>query len=183
MRHMLKNNNIDNLQIVTLDPSQWEQYKLLRLEALQTDPQAFGRSYEEEQAYSAEKWQQRLRDSRNGVSHSYFASLNSRLIGMVEAKILHEKTATIAVIMHTFISKSYRNKGIARKLLQHVLKKLVARGGVTSIQLDVNTKQKEALQLYQSLGFTVIEEKKRLMGDGKLHDEFLMELNPHSMLQ
>lgn len=38
---------MDTIQVVTLQPSKWQEYKNLRLLALKEEPQAFGSTYEE----------------------------------------------------------------------------------------------------------------------------------------
>lgn len=40
-----------DIQIIKLPPERWNEYKTLRLRALQDDPQAFGSSYAKEVAY------------------------------------------------------------------------------------------------------------------------------------
>ena len=49
---------MNKIQIIKLPPERWNEYKALRLRALQDDPQAFGSSYAKEVTYSDEKWQE-----------------------------------------------------------------------------------------------------------------------------
>lgn len=167
--------------IITLSPSQWQMYKTLRLEALQSDPQAFGRSFAEEVLYPDEKWQERLAGISTSSVYSYFASIKDKLVGMVGAKIIEEGGQKVAVVMQMYVQKNQRGKGIGQLLLLTLLKELQKRSDIVSVQLDVNTSQKNAIKLYQKMGFTIIKETKRLMGDGDYHDEYVMEINTASI--
>ncbi len=169
---------MSNIAIISLSPSEWEKYKTLRLEALQSDPEAFGRSYAEEVSYTDERWQQRLDD--NNV-YSYFAEVDDQLVGMVGAKITEEDNKKVAVIMQMYVQKDQRGKGIGKLLIHKILDTLQKRSDIVSIQLDVNTALENAVKLYQKMGFTIIKENKKKMGDGKDHKMFLMELNKTSL--
>ena len=59
-----------------LTKDDWKIYKELRLEALQNDPQAFGRSYKEEAVLPDSSWIGQLEDSRRA---SYGAENNHKL--------------------------------------------------------------------------------------------------------
>ena len=71
------------LNIVTLSASEWQEYKKIRLQALQKDPCAFGSTYEKESDYTDERWKQRLREASGGKSCIFFAEVNKQLVGMI----------------------------------------------------------------------------------------------------
>lgn len=48
---------MSDIKIIRLDPSRWQDSKRLRLEALKTDPIAFGSSYEESARFEDAIWQ------------------------------------------------------------------------------------------------------------------------------
>ncbi len=169
---------MSSIAIITLSPSEWQKYKELRLEALQSDPEAFGRSYAEENAYGDEKWKQRLADTN---VYSYFASADEKLVGMIGAKIVEEENKKVAVIMQMYVQKEQRGKGVGKLLMHKLLETLQKRNDIVSIQLDVNTSQENAVKLYQKMGFTIIKENAKEMGDGKRYNMFLMELNKASI--
>ena len=71
------------LTIEQLDNSQWREYKAIRLQALQNDPQAFLSTFARESAFSDETWQQRLQTANQGeTSWMYFARQNGDVVGM-----------------------------------------------------------------------------------------------------
>src|SRR5688500_5727995 len=79
------------LTITRLDPSDWQAFKLIRLEALATDPQAFLASYDESRAWSGPVWREQL-EAADGGSGSWllFARRGHALAGMVGAHLVEE---------------------------------------------------------------------------------------------
>lgn len=55
-------------------PSQWELYKSIRLEALQTNPEVFGSNYAKEVLYTQENWV------------SFFSRFDARYFWLMEAR-------------------------------------------------------------------------------------------------
>jgi hypothetical protein len=48
-------------------PEHWEQYRFIRLEALQTNPDLFGSQYQQEAAKSAQEWQALLQNDLRAI--------------------------------------------------------------------------------------------------------------------
>ncbi len=62
-----------DITIVDLPASRWPEFRLLRLEALQDSPQAFGSSYQYEVSLPDDHWIGRLRESEERRAVSLFA--------------------------------------------------------------------------------------------------------------
>src|SRR4029078_3674328 len=58
--------NAADLTITRLDPDAWQDYKILRLQALATYPQAFEASYDELRAKPGTYWTERIQDVVEG---------------------------------------------------------------------------------------------------------------------
>ncbi len=86
------------------------------------------------------------------------------------------KTKHIARIFAVYVKPDYRGQGIAKKLLDDALEQIRENKDVVKVQLMVNPKQKAAVTLYKSKGFTVVGELKRELKIGEeFYDEFVME--------
>lgn len=137
----------------------WQDFKKIRLEALQEEPQAFGSSYAKESVYTDEKWQESF--SKPDVA-IVIAKETDKPVGMIG---YHLKNNSDAHIWGMFVSKDYRNKGIGKMLLEKLIDQAKQILQVQKISLDVNPEQVTAVKLYSSLGFQGDGTRKFLMGD------------------
>lgn len=153
-----------------LPESRWKEYKALRLEALKSDPTAFGSSYTEEVKLSENEWKKRIKNA-------LFALLNDKPTGMIvyvfgkKLKIKH-----IANIYGVYVKKEYRNQGAGKRLVASAISLIKKNKNIIKINLNVNPKQKAAVRLYKRYGFKTIGVlKKDLYVNGKFYDELIME--------
>src|SRR5947209_7654165 len=110
---------MNHLEIIKLQPEDWQAYKSLRLEALRNEPQAFGSSYQENLQKPDVYWQGRLADAAEGKkSWLLFAKEKDRLIGMIGAFITDEKDA--AEIISVYVTKEKRGKGVSKALMTEI---------------------------------------------------------------
>jgi ribosomal protein S18 acetylase RimI-like enzyme len=159
------------LEIKQLGQDRWRDYRNLRLEALETEPLAFGKSYsEEEQGISEQGWKDRIRNM-------FFAASDGKPIGMAALVVENNlKTKHIANIYSVFVGREYRGRGVGKSLLECVVNETEKNKDITKIKLSVNTEQTAAIRLYQSCGFEIVGRlKQELCIDGKFYDEFMME--------
>ena len=160
-------------EIIALPPEQWPAYKALRLEALQSDPQAFGASH----AAAVEKpdafWHDGLvRAAQSDGQWILFARTQNRFVGMIGAFV--GDSPVVASVVMVYVTQSERGQGIARQLMNALITE-VRYSGVGRLRLTVNSTQHAAVALYKSSGFAVIGTENARLGDGNFHDEFLME--------
>ncbi len=144
-----------------LHPSDWQMYKTIQLEALQSDPQAFGSSYKEWEIFSDEKWQERPSDPDTCI---VIAKDNDTPIGLIGYHVKNK--GKDAHLWGMFVSKKYRGKGVGKELLEKIIEKAEQAPSIRKLSLDVNPNQVSAVQLYKSIGFTEIGEREYMMGDG-----------------
>ncbi len=164
---------MDNIEIVTLQPDQWQEYKKLRLEALKGEPQAYGSSYKDNLKLPDETWKQLLEDSLKGESQWYlFAKHRNNLVGMVGAFV---KENNIAQVIAVYVTKEMRGQGIAKQLMDDLISKIAQNKSIKKLSVGVNPIQSAALNLYQSLGFTIVKKEKTVLGDGKEYEVYELE--------
>ncbi|HNT30567.1 MAG TPA: N-acetyltransferase, partial [bacterium] len=89
---------------------------------------------------------------------------------------LRYKLRHVATIVSVYVQPDTRKQGIARQLMETVLADLTGLGYIRKAKLTVNPCQKEAVALYERLGFTragVLKEEMRV-GD-RFDDHWIME--------
>lgn len=171
MNNMIETNQKLNIEIFQPLPSQWQEYKELRLRALKSEPQAFASSFERESAYPDEKWQQRLKESGNGKSWVFCArNVDGKFVGMIggyrdDNDIQNHSTQ----IWGVYVDSEMRGKGIAKALMGKILEEFDRNSDIETVILEVNSDQEVAKKLYKSFGFEEVTTYPHLMGDNQEH--------------
>jgi len=146
----------EEVEIRRLTDQDASAYYGLRLEALETEPQAFSSSPEEHRALTPAVIAKRLGSSPEDRSFVLAACVDDALVGM--AGFFQEeglKTRHRGRIWGVYVSQKWRRKGIARVLLTEIIRRAQTRPDLEQIILSVATTQTAAQQLYASLGFEV----------------------------
>lgn len=163
------------IEIVQLAPDNWKLLKDMRLKALQTDPLAFGRTYEEESGLSEEDWKAKLTDPD---VEWFFSKKDGKFVAMAGIHFLKRKVVEHkAEINGVFVDPEYRKQGVGEDLMRNLLAKLRANPKIVKIDLQVCAVQESAVKMYEKLGFrTVGIHEKSAKIDGKYYDMISMEL-------
>ena len=158
------------IDVKTLPPERWGEAKELRLQALKTDPTAFGSSYEEEENFTKEEWQMRMKNALFAMSDD---SPVGTITYLFDGRL---KTKHIARIFAVYVDPKRRGQGIGNKLLETALRLIQENKGIVKVQLMVNLEQVAAVELYKAMGFAVVGQmKKEIQVDGQFYDELIME--------
>jgi ribosomal protein S18 acetylase RimI-like enzyme len=144
-------------------------YRDIRLEALKANPEAFGSTFEAENAQPLSWFFDRL-----GTTTVLGAFSDMKLVAMAGFAIQQgQKQAHKGFLWGMYVRPSARGTGVGRRLVDSVLD--VARQRVELIQLTVVRDNEPARRLYTSLGFLDYGlEKNALKQDGCYYDEVLM---------
>jgi ribosomal protein S18 acetylase RimI-like enzyme len=144
-------------------------FRDIRLEALRTNPEAFGSSFDVESAQPASWFSDRL-----GSSVILGAFRDTELVGIAGFAVQQgRKSAHKGLLWGMYVRPNARAIGVGRRLVEAILD--VARQHVELIQLSVVRDNAAARGLYASLGFVDYGlEKNALKQDSRYYDEVLM---------
>ncbi|MGD0478357.1 MAG: GNAT family N-acetyltransferase [Nitrososphaerales archaeon] len=137
------------MEIRKLPADRWRDHRDLRLEALKSDPSAFGSSFEEEETFTEDEWRKR-------IQNVLFALSDGRPIGMI-VYVFDEglKTKHIAEIYGFYVSANHRGEGVGTRLLERALLHIRKNKRVIKVTLAVNPEQRAAVKPYRRAGFVV----------------------------
>lgn len=172
---------MDKIKVIELSPNRWREYRELRLEALQKDPQAFGQKYHKAVDFPDSYWTEHLENTiKKDKLLVHFAESNGKLIGMIEAFFhSNEETKDSAQIFSVYVTLAFRGRGIAKRLQAHLLLELGKTQGLKKVRVMVNKMQKSAVNLYKDGNFKVISTQNKVLGDGKEYEIDTMEQELH----
>ncbi len=160
------------IQIRRLAPADAALYRDIRLEALRCNPEAFGSTFDAENAQPLTVFSDRI-----GGSSVFGAFLDSKLVGIAGLLIgKGQKEAHKGRLVGMYVRPSARRAGVGRRLVETIVES--ARHSVELIQLAVVSDNEPARRLYERRGFVEYGlEKKALKQGGHYYDEVLMAKN------
>ncbi len=107
-----------------------------------------------------------IEDLTNPLSY-YYVLVSDRFLGYIILWIDEDK----AQISSFVVKKEYRNKGYGFKFINFIFEKLKSLG-IREVTLEVRPSNKEALSLYQKVGFEQVAIRRTYYNNGE--DAFLM---------
>ena len=152
-------------------------FQALRLRGLLEIPSAFSSSHAEEVDTPESVIAQRLASKADGAVLGAFSDTNlAGVIGVQRER--QRQLAHKAIIWGMYVAPEVRQKGMGRSLLLRAIDMAARELEVRTVNLGVNTQNKAAITLYESVGFrTYGTEPGFLMVNGELHDEYLMTMS------
>ena len=138
--------DVTQIQIRRLVPADATLYRDIRLEGLRRSPEAFGSTFEAEDARPLAFFSERL-----GGSAAFGAFHGSELVGIAGLLIREgQKEAHKGLLVGRYVRPSARNAGVGRRLVETIIE--FARQRVELIQLSVVSDNEPARRLYERLG-------------------------------
>jgi ribosomal protein S18 acetylase RimI-like enzyme len=112
-----------------------------------------------------------------GVSPEALSKFNNdRVVGMLGMyQAPHDVKTKTAILMGLYVGREFRNRSVASRLIEAMLAMLYEHGKVKYARLGVNAEQTTAVKLYEKFGFNLVDKQKITFGDGKVHEEYIME--------
>ena len=164
--------DIEIRRLAQENPADAGLYRDIRLEALRANPEAFGSTFETENAQPLSWFFDRL-----GTSTVLGAFRDTKPVAMAGFAIQQgQKRAHKGLLWGMYVRPVARGTGVGRRLIEAVLD--LARQHVELIQLTVVKENAQARRLYASLGFLDYGlEKNSLKQEGRYYDEVLMAKN------
>jgi ribosomal protein S18 acetylase RimI-like enzyme len=147
----------DDIEIIVATADDWQAAREIRLEGLLRDPQAFGSTYAEAIDRTEAGW--RAWVSRPGVT-MLIARTSQSPVGIVGGlRGVDADDGSVAMIVSMYVTASYRQRGVGRRLLQAILADLEGDPALSRAILHVTSSQIAARRLYDSLGFEPVGEE------------------------
>lgn len=136
-------------------PAEWQQYKAIRLRALDDAPDAFGSTLALEAQRPDALWQQRLSlAATSGQELPLFALSAAEPVGLAWAKVDAAHPGNVN-LFQMWVAPDHRGQGSGRLLLEHVCGWARSRGAMW-LSLGVNCSNTPALRLYSRAGFVAV---------------------------
>lgn len=149
-----------SITIRQIDPEEWLTYKNIRLEMLDSDPEAFPQQAFNDRQDPQERWIDRI---KKGIVLVAFE--DKKPVGMVRGIPLADSTQ--ATIMNMYVNKDYRGQRIGELLLEDVVRNLKSLG-ISKMILEVEDTQDSAIKMYQKHGFAETNRIKQGDRDGAM---------------
>lgn len=138
--------------IVRIAPESAEQFRRVRLEALKTDPLAFGSTYERELRLTPEEWLQRA-ESLDGIQRIGFFVIRDKEPCGLGACFRNDGDASVGQVISIWVAPSSRRSGLGMMLLE-AIRAWAESQGITKLLLMVASGNSGAIKLYRHAGFT-----------------------------
>jgi ribosomal protein S18 acetylase RimI-like enzyme len=164
------------MNVRRLTPSDAAAFQALRLASLLDTPLAFGSSHGEECNASLQSVAARLEAFPDrGVLGAFDGDTLVGMVGLGRENL--QNLSHKAFIWGMYVSPAYRNRGLAKELLEAAIAFAKSNPAIRQINLCVNAAATAAVSLYQSIGFlTYGHEPDAMLVQGTLYDELHMRL-------
>lgn len=137
--------------LVRISPDSAEAFRRVRLEALKTDPLAFGSTYEQELKLTSADWLKRAA-SLDGIHRvGFFIMRNGEPCGLVGC-FRDDQDAARGQIISMWVAPLFRRAGLGMMLLE-AIRSWAESQGITKLYLMVTRSNVGAIGLYRRAGF------------------------------
>jgi ribosomal protein S18 acetylase RimI-like enzyme len=141
------------ITVRVLGEEDWQDYRDVRLSALQDSPEAFIRTYEEESGYDEELWRARMRRSHRLLATSEGQAIGTASVGGVP------KEPQAADLFGLWVAPKARHGGAAWRLVESAAE-LAARDGYTQLFYWVSTENGRGIAFASNFGFRLTSRRR-----------------------
>jgi RimJ/RimL family protein N-acetyltransferase len=164
------------IQIRPIQLSDFSAYKSLRLEGLQSHPEAFGSDHAEQSNDPGSIWLNRIRSSEEGIaSRMFLAEATSELAGITAVyRETGVKVRHSANVVSVYVRPKYRGRHLAEQLIHNAIA-WAASMQIRIVRLTVVTTNAPAIRCYHRCGFQIYGVAPEVIRVGDTYyDELLM---------
>ncbi|NWK85257.1 GNAT family N-acetyltransferase [Staphylococcus sp. GSSP0090] len=164
------------MEIRYLTASDVKQYREIRLMSLQTDPKGFVSTYEHEKTLPEDEFKARLKLDDTHFTIGTFDRGELICIATFYSEEM-EKVKHKGNLVTVYCDTRYRGQGITSQMIQQMINDVIEHDIVKMIGLCVLSENKQAIHLYEKLGFERYGREPKSVFDGeRYYDEDLMYL-------
>jgi RimJ/RimL family protein N-acetyltransferase len=135
------------VKVELLSADDWQRLREARLQALKSDPEAFGGNFEKESQQSESEWRKRF-DKEDYL----VVSLDRRDVGMLYIEVLDGDHGTTCWIGGCWTNPDVRGRGAMRAMFDFIDRNAIVKEWARQ-GLGVWDENKSAINAYLSLGF------------------------------
>jgi GNAT superfamily N-acetyltransferase len=167
---------MSDITVRTLGVDEWEQYRTVRLDALQESPDAFVATLEEEKGYDEDFWRLRLERSERLVAEVDGRTVGVASVGQSRADG-EEENPRVAELFGLWVAPEARGTGVATRLVQAGAE-TARRQGRTHLAYWVGADNGRAVAFASGFGFrpTDFRRPMRVRGEEDGEEEIAMVL-------
>lgn len=163
---------MSEITVRALTEDDWDQYRSIRLAALEESPEAFVASRAEEEAYDENFWRVRMKRSRRLLAES-----DGRPVGVASVGDVSSETPQVAQLFGLWVRPSSRGTGVATKLVNEGAAQ-ARQLGKTHLTYWVGTDNGRAVAFASGFGFRPTDNRRpmRVKSDEDGEEEIAMVL-------
>jgi RimJ/RimL family protein N-acetyltransferase len=160
--------------IRALEPSEWDAFRNIRLNALRDAPGVFAMTYEAAAAWSPQDWQAEAK----GADHQVFGLFDGeQMIGLTAAFTWRgDPTGQTALLAMSFILPQYRGRGLSRLFYEARLAWIGAQSQFRRVLVSHRKSNEASRRANQRHGFVQTTTVPHVWPDGVTEDEIFYEL-------
>jgi len=162
---------MSEISVRSLGEDEWEQYRSVRLSALEDSPDAFAASLAEEQQFDEDYWRRRMRRSQRLIAED-----SEHAVGVASLGQADDGNPKVAELFGLWVAPDLRGRGVATLLVQAGAD--VARAvGRTHLAYWVSTDNGRAVAFASGFGFRPGNSRRPMRGrNGDGEEEIAMVL-------